>query len=305
MYVGAHDEPMGEIPGSGDASGRHGPRVAVTGATGHVGGLVARLLAADDVPQRLLVRTPARAPELPGAQVVEAPYGDGAAVERALAGVDVVLFVSATESADRLEQHERFVEAAARAGVRHVVYTSFQGAGPDASFTLARDHAATEELVRLSGMAWTFLRDSLYLDVLAEWVGDDGVLRGPAGDGVVAAVARADVARCAAAVLTDVLADPAAHGGRAYELTGREAVGLADVARIVHEVTGRPARYHAESVREAYESRAVYGAPRWQVDAWVSTYTAIAEGALRHVSGDVARLTGREPLTLRDVLQAT
>ncbi|QFU99766.1 NAD(P)H dehydrogenase (quinone) [Luteimicrobium xylanilyticum] len=219
--------------------------------------------------------------------------------------MEVVLFVSATESADRTDQHERFTEAAVRAGVRHVVYTSFQGAAPDASFTLARDHAATEEILRLSGMAWTFLRDCLYLDVLPAWIGDDGVLRGPAGDGAVAAVARADVARSAAAVLTDVLADPGTHGGRAYELTGREAITLDDVARTVHEVTGRPARYHAETLREAYASRAVYGAPRWQVDAWVSTYTAIAEGALRHVSGDVERLTGREPMTLRDVLQAT
>ncbi len=280
-------------------------RVAVTGATGHLGGLVARLLADDGVPQRLLVRSPERAPDLPGAQVLQAAYGDRAAVEEALRGVEVVLFVSATESVDRTDQHERFVDAAARAGVRHVVYTSFQGAGPDASFTLARDHAATEELVRLSGMAWTLLRDSLYLDVLTEWVGEDGVLRGPAGDGVVAAVARADVARCAAAVLADVLADPGTHGGRAYELTGREAISLAEVARTVHEVTGRPARYHAETLREAYRSRAVYGAPAWQVDAWVSTYTAIAEGALAQVSGDVERLTGRAPMTLRDVLEAS
>ncbi|GMA24289.1 NAD(P)-dependent oxidoreductase [Luteimicrobium album] len=280
-------------------------RVAVTGSTGHLGGLVARLLADDGVPQRLLVRSPERAPDLPGAQVLQAAYGDRDAVERALEGVEVVLFVSATESVDRTDQHERFAEAAVRAGVRHVVYTSFQGAGPDASFTLARDHAATEEILRLSGMAWTFLRDSLYLDVLPAWVGDDGVLRGPAGDGAVAAVARADVARCAAAVLTDVLADPGTHGGRAYELTGREAITLDQATRTISDVTGRSARYHAETLHEAYTSRAVYGAPRWQVDAWVSTYTAIAEGALRHVSGDVERLTGREPMTLRDVLQAT
>jgi NAD(P)H dehydrogenase (quinone) len=122
---------------------------------------VARLLAAAGVSQRLLVRDPSRAPALPAADVVVAgSYGD--APRRALEGVNVLLMVSAQESADRLSQHLAFVDAAAAAGVRHIVYTSFLGASPTATFMLARDHWATEEHVRASGMAFTFLRDSLY-----------------------------------------------------------------------------------------------------------------------------------------------
>ena len=93
--------------------------------------------------------------------------------------------VSAAESADRLDQHRTFIDAAAEAGVRHIVYTSFLGAAPDATFTLARDHWVTEEHIRASGLAFTFLRDSFYLDFLPALAGEDGVIRGPAGDGLV------------------------------------------------------------------------------------------------------------------------
>src|SRR4051794_12593026 len=133
------------------------PRMAVSGATGAVGGAVARQLAGDGMPLRLLVRSPSRAPELPGAVVRGCSYGDGPAVESALQGVDVVLMVSASENAERLQEHLTFVDAAAAAGVRHLVYTSFVGAAPDAVFTLVRDHYATEQHVRASGMSFTFL----------------------------------------------------------------------------------------------------------------------------------------------------
>ncbi|MFC5816641.1 SDR family oxidoreductase [Nonomuraea harbinensis] len=274
-------------------------RIAVTGATGHIGGGVARRLAGARSEQLLLVRDANRAPRLPGVEVAEAEFGDREKVCGALRGVDVVLMVSASESADRLERHFVFVDAAAEAGVRHLVYTSFANPGPDAAFTLARDHWATEERIRASGMAFTFLRDNLYADFLPDLAGEDGVIRGPAGEGRVAAVARDDVADVAAAVL----GDPAAHEGSTYELTGPEALTLAEVATVLTEVTGRETRYHAETVEEAYASRASYGAPRWQVDAWVSTYTAIAAGELERVTGDVARVAGHPATGLAELLR--
>src|SRR6202000_507497 len=106
-------------------------------------------------------------------------------------------------------QHRTFIQAAASAGVRHVAYTSFLGAAEHSTFTLARDHWATEGMLRASGLAFTFLRDSLYLDFLPLLAGADGVIRGPAAHGVVAAVARADIARVAA----QVLLSPEAHAG--------------------------------------------------------------------------------------------
>jgi len=282
---------------SGAGSGA-GARVAVTGSTGQVGGRVARGLAAAGVEQRLLVRDASRAPDLPGATVHVAPYADGDAARRALEGVDLLFMVSGSESADRVEQHRTFVEAAAAAGVGHVVYTSFQGASPTATFTLARDHHATEQVLRGSGAAWTFLRDSFYADVLPHFVGDDGVLRGPAGDGRVAAVAQDDVAAAALAVLRD----PAAHAGATHDLTGPESLTLEEVAETITRVTGRAVTYRDETLEEARASRAAYGAPDWQLEAWVSTYTAIAAGEVARTSTAVADLTGRPATSLAQLL---
>lgn len=276
--------------------------LAVTGATGRLGGLVARLLDAAGVPHRLVVRDPT-SPRVPTHSTVTgvaaAEFGDLAAATRALEGVQVLFMVSASESADRLSQHRTFIDAAAAAGVEHVVYTSFLGAAPDATFTLARDHAATEEHVRASGMTWTFLRDSFYLDFTEALVGPDGVIRGPAGNGACAFVARADVARVAAAVLRD----PAAHAQRSYDLTGPAALTLRDVAATISAVRGTQVSYHDESLDEAYASRAVYGAPDWQVDAWVSTYTAIASNAMARVTTAVQDLTGSAPISLETYLR--
>lgn len=274
------------------------PALAVTGSTGALGGLVARDLAGRGVAQRLVVRSPERAPDLVGAHVVAAGYGDRDALLRALDGVETLFLVSASESADRLEQHRTVVAAAAESGVNHIVYTSFAGAAADCTFTLGRDHWATEELVRGTGAASTFLRDNFYLDFIPLLAGEDGVMRGPAGDGRFAGVAREDIAR----VAVEVLLDPAAHRGATYELTGPEAITLAEAAALVTEVTGRATRFHDESVEEAYASRASYDAPDWQLDAWVSTYTAIRAGELERTTDDVRRVTGRDPLSLRDVL---
>ncbi|WP_374968217.1 SDR family oxidoreductase [Terrabacter sp. BE26] len=276
------------------------PTLAVSGSTGWLGGLVARDLASRGVPQRLLVRDVARAPRLAGSVAAQGSYGDAAAAQTALEGVETLFMVSAAENADRLGEHKAFVDAAAAAGVHHVVYVSFFGAAPDATFTLARDHAATEEHLRASGMAWTFLRDNLYLEFVEQMVGEDGVIRGPADAGRAAVVAHEDIA----AVATAVLLDPAAHAGATYDLTGPEALTFTEMAQVVSDVTGRPVRFHDETLEEAYASRAAYGAPDWQVDAWVSTYTAVARGELDGVSGDVERVTGRHPISLRGYLEA-
>ncbi len=272
--------------------------LGITGSTGNIGGRVARLLAAAGVEQRLVARSPDRAPSLPGAHVVQAEYRDRDAVMRALEGVDVALMVSGSESEDRVDEHKTFVDAAAEAGVRHLVYTSFYGASPDATFVLVRDHYATEQHIIASGMAWTFVRDNLYADFFPLMAGDEGVIRGPAGDGRVSAVAQDDIA----AALNAVLVEPSAHEGSTYSLTGPESLTLSEVAATMTRVLGREFSYVDETLEEAYASRASYGAPDWMVDAWVSTYTAIASGELEPVTGDVERLTGRAPTSLEQLL---
>lgn len=281
-------------------------RLGVTGASGQLGGRVAALLdrAGLGAELRLVVRSADRAPRIDGAEVAVATYGDLEACTAAFAGLDTLLLVSAGESADRVEQHRTAVAAAAAAGVRHLVYTSFTGASAQAEFTLARDHGATEDAIREAaaevGLRWTMLRDCFYLDVLLPWAGEDRTLRGPAGDGRCAFVAREDVARVAARVLRDP--DPWAE--RVLDLTGPEALGLAEVAARLTAATGETYAYVDETMAEARASRAPYGAPDWQVDAWISTYTAIASGALAAVGPHVREVLGREPLRLEDVVTA-
>ncbi|MFC9354723.1 SDR family oxidoreductase [Arthrobacter sp. NPDC057013] len=275
------------------------PDLAVTGSTGVLGGMVARQLADAGFSQRLLVRDARRAPRLLDAPAVAVSYGDPALSRPALEGVKVLFMVSAAEAEDRLQQHYAFVDAAAEAGVQHIVYTSFFGAAPDSTFTLGRDHYATEERIRASGMGFTFLRDNFYLDFLPMLAGADGVIRGPAGDGVMAAVAREDIARCAVAVLRD----PAVHAGATYDLTGPEDISLEHAAEVLTRATGRTVTYHNETLEEAFASRASYGAPAWQVEAWVSTYTAIAAGELAGVTSDVHGLTGRDPMELEELVK--
>jgi len=274
--------------------------LAVTGSSGHLGGAVARGLAAHTVPLRLILRSAKRAPALAGADIVEAQYRDRVASEAALEGVHTLFMVSASESVDRVDEHRAFVDAAAAAGVEHIVYTSFFGAAPDSVFTLGRDHYATEQHIRDSGMQFTFLRDNFYLDFLPELAGEDGVIRGPAGDGRVSAVTRDDIAACA----IEVLLHPESHRGATYELTGREALNLDEVAATVSRKTGRPVAFENETIEQAYASRAVYDAPSWQVDAWVSTYTAFAAGEQQRITSDVHRLTGRHPMTLSEYLDS-
>ena len=275
------------------------PGIAVTGATGALGGAVARLLAEAGMPQRLLARHTAKLPELPGTPpVYAASYADRDHAARALAGVRTLFMVSAHESPYRRQDHRTFVDAAVDAGVRQIVYTSFMGAAPDAVFTLARDHWDTEEYIKSAGLEYTFLRDCLYQDVLPSFAGRDGVIRGPAGSGRLAAVARADVARAAARIL----ASPSEHAGQVYTLTGPQSLTFNEIAGILSRVSGSPVSYYNETAEEALESRSLSGAAQWQIDAWVSTYSAVAAGELAEVSPDVERLTGRAPEGLEEYL---
>lgn len=280
-------------------------RIGVTGSTGVVGGGVARRLAEAGIGTRLIVRSAARAPELPGAEVAVASYGDHPDSEAALAGIQTLFMVSAAEHPDRRAQHLDFVDAAAAAGVQRIVYTSFFGASPESTFLLARDHWYTEERIRASGMHFTFLRDNLYADFLTLYAGEDGVLRGPADDGRLAAVARADVIDVAVAVLESASVDDpgsGVHDDAVYHLTGPQSLTLAEFAEILTRVTGRPFSFRNETIEEAYASRAVFDAPDWMVDAWVSTYTAIAAGEMDGVTGDVEKVSGHPPLSLEQLL---
>ena len=283
------------------------PVVAVTGATGVLGRRVAeRLVAAGDAPLRLVVRDPARAPRVQGAEVVANPggYADPAGLRAALTGVHTLYLVSAAEAEDRLRQHLDAVHAAVAAGVQRIVYTSFVGARPDATFTLVRQHFATEAAIAAAGVRHTFLRHSMYADFVpffATLEEDRAVIAAPAGDGRTGFVSRDDLADVATAVL---LRDDEELDGQALDVTGPEALSMADAAAVLSEVTGRPAEYRPQTVEEAWATRRPSGHPDWEIEGWVTSYLAIAAGELATVTDVVPRLTGHPARTVADHLRA-
>ena len=275
--------------------------IAVTGVTGTLGSRVLeRLAGAGDVPLRLVVRDAGRAPAVPGAEVVENPggYADPMGFRAALDGVDTLYLVSAAEAADRLQQHVDAVDAAVAAGVQRIVYTSFLGAKDDAVFTLVRQHAATEDRIRESGVRATFLRHSMYADFVPFFATrEDGraVIAAPAGEGRTSFVSRDDLADVGAAVLLD---DSGRFDGQALEVTGPEALTMTEAARVLTEVTGVPTEYREQTVEEAWATRRPSGHPDWEIEGWVTSYLAIAAGELATVTDVVPTVAGHPARTV-------
>ena len=151
----------------------------------------------------------------------------------------------------------------------------------------------TEEHIRNSGLDFTFLRGNVYMDVLSWIVGSDGVIRGPVSDGRVAAVARDDVAAVAVSVLLGE-----GHSGVTYGISGPESISMYQVAEFFSRASGRNIAYHPETIEEAYEARAHYGASGWEVDGWVTSLLGVANGEMDVVSDAVLALTGHAPMAL-------
>jgi len=210
----------------------------------------------------------------------------------ALSGVHTLFLVSGF-GPTRLEQDFSAIDAAVAAGVERIVYTSFLAAAPQATFTHAREHYLTEQHIRASGRRYTFLRPSLYLDRAPRWFSDEGVVQGPAGNGTISWVSRDDLADVAVAVLITN-----SHDGASYDITGPQALTLAQAAEEFSRATGLPASYQPETIEEARASRAKFNPSDWELEAWVSTYVAIATGEMSVVSHTVQALTGHAPQTL-------
>lgn len=266
-------------------------RLAVTGSTGALGGLVARHLA--DLAPRLVVRDPSRAPDL-GGEVRSCSYDDASAARAALEGVDVLFMVSAAESEVRRAQHRTFIQAAADAGVGHVVYTSLVACdGPPELLNSA--HRATEEHLRGCGLPWTVLRNAIYASGVAELLApavSTGRHVTNAGDGAVAYVARDDCAAVAAAVLAAGPGPAGGLAGRTLDVTGPEALTAADLAGLLGARLGRPVEVvHVDD--DAYRDRLVgAGTPAPVAAALVALGRAVRSGRYGRVSTTVPELTG-------------
>ena len=216
----------------------------------------------------------------------------------AFEGLDTLFLCSAREAADRVEQHKIAVDAAVAAGVERIVYLSMIGAAADATFTFARHHFLTEQHIRASGVAFTFSRQNLYMDLLPLIAGPDSVIRGPGGHGRVVPVLRDDVADALLTMVTEV-----GHEGATYELSGPDALTLDDLAGELSRSLGRTVTYENETLEQARASRAGYRAPDWELEGWITTYTAIAAGEFDVLTDDVTRLTGHPPVSVHELLR--
>ena len=273
--------------------------IGITGVTGKLGSYVADLVNQQGIASIHLARSPERAKVYASAELRKMVYANTPEVVEALKGIDVLLMVSARENPERVEEHKSFLDAAKLAGVQHIVYTSFYGADEKATFTLSRDHAQTEAYIKELGFTYTFLRDNFYLDFLIDMALENGEIRGPAGSGLVSAVARKDTSRVAA----EILLNPKEWKNQTLNLTGPEELSMEEIVALLSKETGNAITYVDESVEEAYESRKKWPAQNWEYDAWVSTYTAIKAGEQAGVSTDVKKVLGRPAMSLIDVLK--
>src|SRR5437667_386537 len=235
--------------------------ILVTGATGLNGGELLRRLAGRGVPARALVRSAAKADglrTLAGVEMVEGDRGRPEDLARALRGVDRAMLISSADPA-MLDVQTTFIDAAARAGVAHVVKLSGIIPGLDSPFRFARMHAEIELRLEASGMAFTHLRAGEFMHAYFRQVPSivaRGALALPMGDARIASVDVGDIARVAASVLTT-----SGHEGKIYPLTGPEALTMAEVAEKLSVVTGKTIRYVDVPPEVAMQARLAAGLP--------------------------------------------
>ena len=278
--------------------------IIVTGATGALNGatvdhLLERVAASDIV---VAVRDTAKAGRFAdlGIEVRRADYADPASLAPAFDGADQLLLVSSSDQkADAVSLHRAAVDAAVQVGVGRILYTSHQGAAPDTPFGPGRDHAATEQLLAASGIAWTSLRNGFYAHTLAWSLGDwreSGVITVPV-DGPMSWTAREDSAEAAAVIL-------ASNGGYdgAVTLTASAAPTFADIAAMASDATGRPVRMREIGDVAWVAAQVAAGQPEFVARFMLGMYQAAHEGFFAGTDPLLATLLGREPRTVPQVL---
>ena len=279
--------------------------ILVAGATGRIGGLVARELTRRGLQPRALVRDAARARDAlpPGAMPIVGDLEDSASLGPAVDGIDALLVVSPVHPRQRVMQGN-LVRAAADAGRPLVVKISGLGSSLDSFVDSGRWHAETERDIRELGLPFTFLRPYFFMQNLGLQLAgarSEGVIRSGAGDARIAMVDAGDIASVAARLL----AGEVDRQGEALDLTGREALGYADVASQLAKALGREVRYEpqgADATRAFFER---LGMPDWHVEILLQFDRAFAKGWGARPSDAVEQVLGRGPRSLSAYLEDT
>ncbi|CAL9331396.1 NmrA family NAD(P)-binding protein [Streptomyces sp. enrichment culture] len=278
--------------------------IVVTGATGALNGATVEHLLKRLPAERIgvSVRDVAKAQHFAdrGVRVRQGSYEDPAALRHSFEGAEQVLLVSSNDPhADAVALHRVGIEAAVAAGAGRILYTSHQGAGADSPFHPARDHAATEQLLADSGVAWTALRNGFYAHSLAWLLGpwrQTGTIAAPA-DGPVSWTDRADAAEAAAVILA---------GDRTFDgpvtLTAGQAVTFDDVAAMASAASGREVTRVTLDDEAWVADKVAAAAPEAMARMTLTTFQAAREGRFAGVDPLLAELLGREPRSVTDQL---
>jgi NAD(P)H dehydrogenase (quinone) len=281
-------------------------KIGVTGSSGRLGAatlkhLLSRISASDLV---AITRYPEKIKDLSG-QDVEVRYGDfddRRSLLSAFRGLDRLLLIPASDlrTGVRRAQHLAAVDAIEECAVGQVLYVSDVGARPDGKDTLFESHFVTEQALIRAGVPWTFLRASLYAEVLldaAKRARATGVYAAPAG-ALVGYAARDDIAGAAAGILTS-----SGHEGKTYHATGPQAVSNSDVAEAISAASGKTVRYKEISNDEYKEQLDADNLPPVLIDVLLDIQATIRAGVFDLVSGDIARLAGKRPESVSNFLK--
>src|SRR5919206_1104554 len=268
----------------------------VTGATGTTGSEVLRALKDRQVPARALVRDETKAHHLRdlGFEPATGDLGDPRTLRPALEGVERAYLVSpAGPMQSELEQ--TFIETAKEAGVKHIVKLSVIGANPEAPLRFARSHGKVEHALKESGIAWTMLRPTAFMQNTLAWGPQvhDGTFYSPVPDAAVSVVDARDVAEVAAAALTDP-----AHEGRSYGLSGPEAVSYRDQARRLFGAAGREVTVEEIPIEALKRELVRAGVPPWNAEGLAELMELYAGGGAQTVTSGIKDALGREPRDL-------
>jgi NAD(P)H dehydrogenase (quinone) len=266
-------------------------KIAITGATGHLGRLVinklkSKIPAGDII---ALARSPQKFTET-GVQVREANYDKPETLNRALAGVDTLLLISASEIGKRAVQHRNAINAAKATGVKWIIYTSLLHADTS-SLSLAEEHSATEKELKKAGVPYTLLRNGWYTENYTNSIPGalaGGAFIGSAGNGKLSLAARADYADAAVAVLTT-----SGHQGKTYELAGDVAYTLSDLASEITKQTGKNIPYKNLPESEYAAALKGFGLPEALAKAIAGWDFAASQGALFDDGKQLSKLIGR------------
>jgi len=279
--------------------------IAVTGATGHLGALtlegLLKVVPANELVAIARSQDKARRFAARGVRVRRGDYAAPETLGPALSGVERLLLISGTDVGKRVEQHRAVIDAAKTAGVEFIAYTSVLKAD-SSTLPIAGEHAATEQLLRASGMPYVLLRNGWYIENYTERLEmplAHGAFLGSARQGRIAAASRADFAAAAIAVLTT-----GGHAGRTYELAGDDAFTMHELAEAVSVWSGLDLPYKDIPASEHRSALTQAQLPEWVVDLLVATDAAIARGDLDSSSRDLHGLIGRGTQTLDELLAA-